>query len=120
MRHPLRDRARQLRKQMTDTEQFVWAQLRRKQFDGFRFRRQFPVGSYIVDFVCLEARVILELDGGQHAEQQEADQRRTQWLESQGFKLLRFWNHIALTEWDSVEQVLWQVLKESKLRGQAK
>src|SRR5262245_122230 len=106
-----RDLARQLRKNMTDTEQFVWAKLRQKQLGGFKFRRQMSLGPYIVDFICLEARLIVELGGGQHAVQQEKDAVRTQWLEGEGFLVLRFWNHQALEEWDAVEQVIWEHLQ---------
>ena len=67
MRHPLRDLARKLRTNLTDTERFVWSKIRKKQFAGFRFRRQRPIGPYLIDLVCLEARLVLECDGGQHA-----------------------------------------------------
>ena len=105
------DLARQLRKNMTDTERFVWARLRQRQVAEYKFRRQMPLGPYIVDFVCLEARLIVELDGGQHVGQQEQDVIRTRWLEYQGFHVLRFWNHQALQEWEAVEQVIWDHLR---------
>jgi very-short-patch-repair endonuclease len=94
---------------MTDTERFVWWKLRKKQFAGYRFRRQHPIGNYVGDFVCLDARLILELDGGQHAEQKEADVERTKELELMGFRVLRFWNIDVLREWDAVAEV---ILKE--------
>jgi very-short-patch-repair endonuclease len=105
-----RDRARELRKNMTDTERFAWQRLRQRQFVGYKFRRQVPLGPYIADFVCLKRRPILEFDGGQHAERVDYDERRTQWLETQGFRVLRFWNNEVLQEWDGVEQVIIEAL----------
>jgi very-short-patch-repair endonuclease len=103
--------AKKLRREMTDVEKFVWYQLRGRRFQGFKFRRQFPVGRYIVDFVCLEQRLILELDGGQHATQQEYDEIRTQYLEREAFRVLRFWNHVVLEDWEVVEEVIWKELQ---------
>ena len=94
-------RARILRSTMTDAERFLWRSLRRRAF-GRKFRRQEPIGPYIVDFVCFERRVVLELDGGQHLES-DADRIRDRWLEGQGFRVLRFWNHEVL---GNVEGVL--------------
>jgi very-short-patch-repair endonuclease len=105
-----RDRARELRKNLTDTERFVWDKLRHRQLGGHKFRRQVSLGPYIADLVCLERRLIVELDGGQHAEREEEDARRTQWLEGQGFTVIRFWNHEALQEWDAIEQAIWEHL----------
>jgi len=104
-------RARELRKKMTDTERFVWGRLRSRRFVGYKFRRQMPIGRYIVDFVCLERRLILELDGGQHAEQKQYDEQRTSWLQRQSFDVLRFWDHEVLREWDAVEEVIWRRLQ---------
>jgi very-short-patch-repair endonuclease len=105
------ERARELRKNMTDTERFVWSKLRYRQLGGHRFRRQVPMGPYILDFVCLERRLIVELDGGQHAEQVEPDQVRSRFFEAQGYTVLRFWNHEALKDWEAVERVIWQHLQ---------
>lgn len=105
-------RARRLRKNMTDTERFAWARLRSRRFAGYKFRRQMPIGAYIVDFVCLERRLVVELDGGQHVEQGDYDTKRTSWLQSQGFEVLRFWDHEVLQEWESVEEVIWRRLQE--------
>ena len=80
-----------MRSEMTDAERVLWQQLRAHRLDGLRFRRQTPIGRYIVDFVCHECRLIVELDGGQHAESQR-DVTRDHWLESKGFRVLRFWN----------------------------
>ncbi|WP_420347206.1 endonuclease domain-containing protein [Pelagibius sp.] len=84
--------ARALRRQMTDAERTLWAALRRRQIDGLRFRRQVPLGRFIVDFACYDARLVIELDGGQHAGRQQEDTVRMQWLEARGFRVLRFWN----------------------------
>jgi very-short-patch-repair endonuclease len=89
-------RARELRTNLTDAERCLWHALRHKQLGGHRFRRQVPLGPYIVDFVCLAARLIIEVDGGQHSERMEADARRTEWLEGQGFRVIRFWNNDVL------------------------
>ena len=78
---------------MTDAERALWLLIRCKQLGGHRFRKQVPIGKYIVDFLCLDARLVIELDGGQHSETQSADAARDAWLHSQGFRVLRFWNH---------------------------
>lgn len=109
-------RARQLRRQLTDTERFVWARLRGRRFAGYKFRRQKPIAGYIVDFVCNEHLVIVELDGSQHLENIAYDEERTYELEQLGYRLLRFWNHIVLTDWEMVEEVIWQALQSSPSR----
>jgi very-short-patch-repair endonuclease len=81
-----------------------------RQVDGLKFRRQHPLGSYIVDFVCLEKRLIVELDGGQHAEQVNSDTERTAWLEAHGFRVLRFWNHDVLRDTEAVKEVISKAL----------
>jgi very-short-patch-repair endonuclease len=101
------DRARELRKNLTDVERLAWRKLRSRRFAGYKFRRQMPVGRYIVDFVCLERKLIVELDGGQHNEQVDYDQARTEWLKSQGFEVLRFWNHEVFEDWGAIEEVIW-------------
>jgi very-short-patch-repair endonuclease len=70
-----------------------------------------PLGAYIVDFVCLEKRLVIELDGGQHVEQADYDRERTRWLESQGFRVLRFWNHEVFEDWETIEEVIWNELQ---------
>lgn len=86
--------AKGLRKRSTDTEKLLWSKLRNRQFFGLKFRRQQVVGPYIVDFLSFELKLIIELDGSQHVEQQAlCDQKRTRYLESQGFKVIRFWNN---------------------------
>ena len=106
-------RARVLRKNMTDTERCLWSRLKRRQINGYKFRRQFPIGAYIADFICLEARLIIEVDGGQHAEQTEKDKLRDKWLVSQNFHVLRFWNNEVLQETDAVVEAIVQALKST-------
>jgi very-short-patch-repair endonuclease len=84
----------------------LWYHLRAHRFLGLKFKRQKPVGRYIVDFVCLEQRLIIELDGGQHSEQQHYDQDRDAWLRSQGYTVLRFWNNDVMQQLEGVlEQI---------------
>ncbi len=85
--------------------------LRRYQINGCKFRRQQPIGPYIVDFVCFEKRLIIEVDGGQHAQRVEDDNARTEELRSQGFQVLRFWNNQILREIDSVKAAILEVLE---------
>jgi very-short-patch-repair endonuclease len=91
---------------MTDAELLLWLRLRGSQMAGHRFRRQVPIGGHIVDFVCLKARLVIEVDGGQHAEDVARDAERTAWLESQGFRLLRFWNTDVLERTDGVVETI--------------
>jgi very-short-patch-repair endonuclease len=107
------DRARELRQRQTEAEKFVWRRLRYRRFAGFKFRRQVPLGNYILDFVCYESRLVIELDGGQHNEsaQRSYDRQRDEWIRSQGFAVLRFWNHEVFTEWSIIEEVIWRELK---------
>jgi len=88
--------ARRLRQQATDAERVLWKHLRARRMAGHKFRRQVVIEPYIVDFVCLEARLIVEADGGQHLEQVEDDLNRSIFLESLGYKVIRFWNHEIL------------------------
>jgi very-short-patch-repair endonuclease len=106
-------RARELRKAMTDAERLLWGHLRRRQIAGYRFRRQHPVGPYIVDFACVEARFIVEVDGGQHATQGVYDAMRGQWLEAHGWRVLRFWNTAVLREPDAVKEAIYQALLQT-------
>ena len=99
-------RARELRKHMTDAERLLWSRLRRKQIHGQRFRRQHPIGPYIADFACTERRLVIELDGGQHVQAKDKDAARTRWLADRGYRVLRFWNNEALTLIDAVVQVV--------------
>ncbi len=91
---------------MTDAERRLWYYLRHRQIGGSRFRRQAPIGPYIADFVCFEKQLIIELDGGQHAVRKEGDIRRTEWLSSQGFRVIRFWNHQVFEDWDAILEAI--------------
>lgn len=102
--------ARDLRRDMTDAERLLWRHLRRRQVEGLKFRRQHPIGCFIVDFVCIEAALVIEVDGGQHGERQEQDAARTIWLNRQGYRVLRFWNNDVLDDIDAVRQAIWDEL----------
>ena len=98
--------AKTLRTNQTEAEQRLWYHLRAHRFMDLKFKRQKPMGRYIVDFVCVERRLIIELDGGQHAEQVVYDQHRDAWLRSQGYTVLRFWNNEVMQQLDGVlEQI---------------
>ncbi len=90
-RNPKRDTARRLRNTMTDAERKLWSLLRNRKLSGCKFRRQVPVGPYVADFLSFESRLIVEADGGQHADS-ETDMDRDAWLTNQGFRIVRFWN----------------------------
>ena len=100
--------ARKLRLTPTDAEIRLWSRLRRKQLKGFRFRRQHPFGPYVVDFFCAEAKLIVEVDGGQHADEGEA---RTRWLEARGYRVIRFWNNDVLANTDGVLRMILDALR---------
>ena len=89
----LTNKARSLRKNKTDVKQLVWKYLRNRQQYNYKFRRQFPIEPYVVDFACLELKLIIELDGGQHANRINYDDQRSSFLEQRGFKVIRFWNN---------------------------
>ena len=98
--------AKTLRTNQTEAEQRLWYHLRARRFMDLKFKRQKPMGRYIVDFVCVERRLIIEIDGGQHAEQVEYDQHRDAWLRSQGYTVLRFWNNEVMQQFEGVlEQI---------------
>jgi very-short-patch-repair endonuclease len=104
---PSRNRARAMRLAPTDAERKLWWHLRhRLAVQGSHFRRQVRLGHYIVDFACHQLRVAIEIDGGQHAEQVARDARRTKFLESQGYRVLRFWNNEVLANTDGVLEVI--------------
>ena len=109
-RKELISRAGQLRRQATDAERLLWYRLRGGQL-GVKFRRQAPIGPYIVDFVCFQRRLVIELDGEQHRlpAKRAYDAQRTRWLQAQGFRVLRFWDSEVLTD---IEGVLSRILKE--------
>jgi len=96
--------ARCLRKEATDAEQRLWYHLRSRNLGGFKFRRQVTIGLFIADFVCLEARLVVEADGGQHGNDRDLD--RTKYLEELGWKVIRFWNHDILQQTDAVLEAI--------------
>ena len=100
-------KARKLRKSMTRAELFLWSRLRRKQLGGFRFRRQHPIGEYIADFACCSVKLVVEVDGTQHDWRVVQDKRRTEWLEGQGWTVLRFENQEVF---DREQEVLDRIL----------
>jgi primosomal protein N' (replication factor Y) len=101
--------SRRLRAQATDAERRLWALLRDRQIGGCKFRRQHPVGPFFADFAAVERRLIVEADGGQHADS-HADARRTAWLESQGWRVIRFWNNEILTNPEGVARAVLEAL----------
>jgi len=98
----VRGYARQLRHDQTDAERKLWSRLRDRRFQDAKFRRQHPIGKYIVDFCCVESKIVVELDGGQHALRRGADVARTRFLKAQGYRVLRFWDNELLTNIDGV------------------
>lgn len=94
----MKEKAGALRKNQTDAERLVWYHLRNRRLAGHKFRRQHPIGPFIVDFACVEEHLIIELDGGQHAIQGEHDGQRSRYLESRGYKVMRFWNNQVLKD----------------------
>jgi very-short-patch-repair endonuclease len=108
--------ARKLRKNQTDAEQLLWRILRNRNFCGLKFRRQYPIGSYILDFFCDELNLAIELDGGGHATADQAayDEERTKIINGSGIRVIRFWNHDLLNETEAVlEEIYRQTMKES-------
>ncbi|MEQ1717803.1 MAG: endonuclease domain-containing protein [Hyphomicrobium sp.] len=102
------ERARELRKTMSTPERKLWRALSNRQAGDLRFRRQHPIGPYVVDFVCLERRLVIEVDGGQHGEaaQMAHDVRRSAWLQSEGFAVLRFWSNDVMRDCDGVVEAI--------------
>jgi very-short-patch-repair endonuclease len=108
---PVTRRARQLRHQATDAERLLWSRLRGRQLNGCKFRHQHPVGPFIADFVCLEKLLIIEVDGGQHADAKDYDKQRSYFLANKGFRVVRYWNIQVLTETTAiVEDILGYLL----------
>ena len=104
--------ARQLRRQMTDAEASLWHHLRNRTLMGCKFRRQHPIGPYIVDFACIERKLVVELDGGQHVDNLD-DSARTRWIQANGYRVLRFWNNDALRQQQVVLAVILEVLESA-------
>jgi very-short-patch-repair endonuclease len=108
----MRDRARELRQRATVFEQELWQQLRSGPLSGFKFRRQKVIGPYIVDFICPATRLIIELDGSQHATHQPYDQARDAWLHAQGYQVLRIWNSDWSQHRQDVLTLIWNRLHD--------
>ncbi len=108
----IRQKAKQLRSNSTDAERNLWAHIRNRRLEGWKFRRQLPVGRFIVDFACAELRIIVEIDGGQHAEQIIYDLNRTKILQSKGYKVVRFWNNEVLGNIEGVLEALTLTLSQ--------
>jgi very-short-patch-repair endonuclease len=118
-RENLRDithlRAHQLRRNTTDAEKKLWRHLRQLDLDGSHFRRQVPIGPYVADFACMAARLLIEIDGSQHAEDRKKarDDVRTRWLEKEGYRVLRFWNNEITKNIDGVMEAIYAALHGS-------
>jgi very-short-patch-repair endonuclease len=101
------DHARALRREMTAVERRLWFLLRGRRLEGWKFRRQHPIGCFIVDFACVCRRLVVELDGGQHAEARAVyDARRTEWLEAERWRVIRFWNDAVYSTPDEVVEAI--------------
>ena len=111
MKSPSTTIAKRLRRDSTDAERTLWFRLRDRRLDGWKFRRQVPIEGYVVDFLCVDAHLIIELDGGQHAAQAAADAARTRMLEAAGFLVLRFWNNEVLGNMDGVLEAIVATLR---------
>ena len=110
---PSLSNARELRQDSTDAERILWRFVRNRHLGGYRFRRQVSLGRYIVDFVCLRARLVVELDGGQHAERLLEDLERTQELGRAGFRVMRFWNDEVLRRTEDVLESIFAALRQA-------
>ena len=106
--------ARALRKRLTDAERLLWRHLRNRELGGWKFRRQYPVGPFIVDFICVEKNVVIEVDGGQHAEDEESDLQRSAYLNKMGYRVCRFWNNQVLQETEGVLEAIFAILTEGQ------
>ena len=115
MKKTLTRRARSLRRNLTDAERRIWRHLRNRRLGGIKFRRQVPVGPYIVDFYCHSHRLIIELDGGQHADQLSYDEARSDYLLSRGYSVIRFWNNDVLGQTDVVLSLIVHALRSATL-----
>jgi len=107
----LRSYAKELRRKQTDAERVLWMRLRARQVNGLKFRRQHPIGRYIADFCCPEKCLVIEIDGGQHINRTFADERRTEFLVQEGYRVLRYWNHDVLV---APEAVLQHIIQETE------
>lgn len=110
-------RARQLRKNSTPQERKLWSFLKSSKFYGFKFRRQFPIGNYIVDLCCVKAKLVVELDGGQHSNPEDVkyDKDRSEFLQKSGYRVLRIWNNEISGNLDGVGEKIYYMLKNPHL-----
>ncbi|MFB3059465.1 MAG: endonuclease domain-containing protein [Gammaproteobacteria bacterium] len=108
----IRQKAKQLRSNSTDAERNLWAHIRNRRLEGWKFRRQLPIGRFIVDFACAELRIIVEIDGGQHAEKIHYDLGRTRFLQSKGYQVVRYWNNEVLGNIEGVLEALTLTLSQ--------
>ena len=106
--------ARKLRKNMTEAERLLWSRLRGSQLDGQRFTTQFPIGRAVADFACRSAKLVVELDGGQHALTPEADAERTGMMEAHGYVVLRFWNNEVTENLDGVLETILATIRTAR------
>ena len=106
--------ARRLRRDQTDAERMIWSRLRDRRLSGARFRRQHPIGPFIADFCCTDAKLVIELDGGQHALKKRSDAERTAFLEGQGYRVIRFWDNDVLS---NLEGVLHRIVEALGVKG---
>jgi len=107
LRDKLTNIARSLRNSPTDAEKLLWSHIRNRKINGLKFRRQHPINKCVVDFVCIERSLVIELDGGQHAESMD-DKEGDAWLGREGYTVLRFWNNEVLTNIDGVLETIWK------------
>jgi very-short-patch-repair endonuclease len=107
-----KERVRKLRQSSTHAERRMWSALRDRRLLRYKFRRQHPIGLYIIDFACTRHALVIELDGGQHADD-PAEIRRTAWLEGQGWRVLRFWNNDVLGNTDGVIEAILRILQRT-------
>jgi len=98
---------------MTDAERLLWRHLRNRELGGWKFRRQYPVGPYIVDFICVDKNVVIEVDGGQHAENEDSDLQRSAFLNKMGYRVRRLWNNEVLQETEAVLNTIFAILANS-------
>jgi very-short-patch-repair endonuclease len=107
--------ARRLRRELTPAEKILWGQLRNRRFAGFKFRRQQPIDRYVADFFCAAARLVVELDGESHVGKDVHDATRQAYLETQGLRVVRFWNTLVYDDLDTVLEVIWELCDDPTL-----
>ena len=110
----MKSRSRALRRDSTKAESLLWQHLRSRRLLGCKFRRQVPIGNYIVDFLCEDPPIIIELDGGQHMEQENYDEARSTWLKANGFLVLRFWNNDIAENMEGVLESLFSTIQKAR------